>query len=127
MKSIYFILFCAVLVSCGPDYGNQVIGGKLTVYYTSAEDQSIAEKIALYMKDHQLLTEEKQDVQFTSLDGAYRLNLIANDPSTAEQMTFDERKLLLDLQSELRSHLEIINFQIVLCNKKFEPIYNINQ
>lgn len=79
------------------------------------------------MKDHQLLTEEKQDVQFTSLDGAYRLNLIANDPSTAEQMTFDERKLLLDLQSELRSHLEIINFQIVLCNKKFEPIYNINQ
>ena len=113
--------------SCGTDYGNQVQGGNLTVFFNEVEDQEFAERIALYWKDNQLMTESKQDLQLFHTGAKFELRLIANDPSTTTQMPFDERKLLMDLQGELRTHLALQQLDLVICDNEFEPIYNINQ
>jgi len=57
----------------------------------------------------------------------YELRLIARNPDRVKQMPFNERKLLIDLQKELMDSLNLNGLQLVLCNSKFEPIFNINQ
>ena len=91
------------------------------------KDQGIAEKIARFWKDNGLTTGKKQDLQLSSGEKWYTLKMIARDPKSTKAMGFNERKALLDLQSQLQSELKIENLQIVICNAKFEEVYNINE
>ena len=123
--SLFFALF--LLTACGSDYGNEVRGGNLTVYFLNADDQQLAEKIARFWKENELLTDKKQDLQLTKTGDWYALHIIANEPKIVKDMPFDERRILLGLQSELQSELGVNNFQLIVCNSSFEPIYNINE
>ena len=126
MKSLYIFLFCSILVACGTDYGHQIVGGNLTIYFDDIDDQEVAENIALFWRDKKLMSDEKQDLKLIHNDDGHHLFLIAHEPDVASEMPFDERKLLLDLQKELRDHLDKQDIDLVICNDKFEPVYNIN-
>jgi len=42
-------------------------------------------------------------------------------------MSFSERKLLIDLQKNIRETIfPDYSFELVICNNKFESIYNLN-
>lgn len=128
MKVPFILIFALfVLVSCGEDYGHEIHGGKLTVYFTDRSDEQLAEGIANYWKENDLLTGKKQDLQLVREDDWYVLNIIANRPEEVKEMKFEERKVLLDMQQDLQLKLGEHNLQLVLCDNGFKEIYNINE
>jgi hypothetical protein len=127
MNVIKVLLVFFLLSSCGNEMGNKVVGGNLSVYYLESSDKDKAESIARYWKNNDFITTQKQDLQLVQYQDGYELRLIARNPDRVKQMPFNERKLLIDLQKELMDSLNLNGLQLVLCNSKFEPIFNINQ
>ncbi len=127
MNVIKVLLVFFLLSSCGNEMGNKVVGGNLSVYYLESSDKDKAESIARYWKNNDFITTQKQDLQLVQYQDGYELRLIARNPDRVKQMPFNERKLLIDLQKELIDSLNLNGLQLVLCNSKFEPIFNINQ
>jgi len=127
LRRFYLIYILLLFSACGSDHGNEVHGGNLTVYFTNTEDQEMAENIARFWKDNDLLTGEKQDLKLVKEGDWYELNIIAKNPKEVAQMSFTERKVLLDLQKSLHDYLKNDHVQIVLSDANFEPLYNINQ
>lgn len=130
MRSLrIFIGVWALLVTtgCGPDYGNEIHGQNLTVYFENGEDQQLAEKIAVFWKDQQLMTGEKQDVQLVKNKGVYQVRIIALEPAGVKDLPFNELRLLLNLQDSLRNALKKPDLEVVICNNQFEPLLNINE
>lgn len=127
MNVIKVLLVFFLLSSCGNEMGNKVVGGNLSVYYLVSSDKDKAESIARYWKNNDFITTQKQDLQLVQYQDGYELRLIARNPDRVKQMPFNERKLLIDLQKELMDSLNLNGLQLVLCNSKFEPIFNINQ
>ena len=104
------------------------MGDKLTVYFTSTEDEALATKVAEFWKDHDFLTGKPQDLQLTNVEGVYDLRLIASDVKHIKEVSIPERKALLDLQRVLRdSVFPGKSFELIVCDNKFLPIYNINE
>ena len=116
-----------LVLSCDSDYGNKVVGDKFSVYFTDVKDQKLAEEIAMYFKENELISSQKQDVQLVRLKKKLQLRIIANQSKDIANMPFEERKLLTELQTSL--HKEVIEapFELVICNDKFEPIFNLNE
>lgn len=129
MKLTFLILLLGFIYSCtsDTDFGNKVVGDKFTVYFIDKNDEQLAEKIAIYFKDNDLITTQKQDVQLVRLKKSIQLRLIANAPKEINQMSFEERKLLTDLQTSLYNEVIKKPFELVICNDKFEPIYNLSE
>jgi len=127
MNVIKVLLVFFLLSSCGNEMGNKVVGGNLSVYYLESSDKDKAESIARYWKNNDFITTQKQDLQLVQYQDGYELRLIARNPDRVKQMPFNERKLLIDLQKELMDSLNLNGLQLVLCNSKFDPIFNINQ
>jgi len=127
LKRVLAICFIFILISCSSEFGNKIIGGELTVYYIEESDVNKAEKVAIFWKENQLLSGEKQDIQLIKNDKGYVLKLISDDLENTQNMSFDERKLLLDLQKSIKDTIFPDNsLELVICNSKFEPIYNLN-
>ena len=127
MKRVIAYCFIFLLFGCSSDFGNKIIGGNLTVYYIEESDIDKAEEIAIFWKNNQLIPDEKQDVQLIKFEKEYKLKIISNDIDNTKNMSFDERKLLLELQKNIKKAIFPDNtFELVICNNKFEPIYNLN-
>ena len=131
LKKGLFIILTILIASCSTDEGSRVVGDNLSVYYTSEWNESFAEKIAVYWKDNDLISGEKQDMKLIEYKNSYQLCIIANQTDSIETLPFEERKLLLELQKDLQE--TVFNkeeggmpVEIVLCNNKFETIYTIN-
>lgn len=117
-----------LLLSCGGDHGNRVVGDNFTVYFTNKKDQKLAEDIALYFKQNNLISNQKQDIQLTRFNKRFQLRLIATgSKEQVKNMSFEERKLLTELQTSLYKNVIKKPFDLVICNNKFEPIYTLNE
>ena len=128
MKIILALLLFTTLISCSEEYGNKVKGGNLTVHFIDARDEAIAEKIAVFWKNNDLISSKKQDIQLMRSKKGYRLNLIVENGETLPPMNYAESKALLDLQSMLRdSVFKEKRMEIFLCDNQFNPLYNINK
>lgn len=116
------------LVSCSNEYGHQVVGGNLTVYFTDENDEKLAAEIAKFWKNNELLTEQPQDIQLNHHKSGYQLCLIAKEKSGVKNMPFEERKALLELQKQLQNEVFGDNdLELLICDNHFKPIYNINE
>jgi len=126
VKKVLFFSLLFLILSCNNDYGNKVVGGKFTVYFTDTKDQKLAEKIAVYFKENDLISNQKQDLQLARVNKTLQLRLIATSPKNAQEMSFEERKLLTELQTSLYKNVFKKPFDLVICNDKFEPIYTLD-
>jgi len=127
LKRVIVFSLILVLFACSSDFGNKIVGGKLTVYYQENSDAEKAEEIANFWKETQLITGEKQDLQLIRDGKGYMLKLISSDDGSVKNMSFSERKLLIDLQKNIRETIfPDYSFELVICNNKFESIYNLN-
>ncbi|MDG1146918.1 MAG: hypothetical protein P8N52_01305 [Crocinitomicaceae bacterium] len=124
MKLLLVIL---LFTSCGKGMGSRVVGDKLSVYYLEHSDKDKAKVIASIWRDKDLITGKKQDLQLVQFQDGYELRLIATNNIGKTQLPFNERRILLGLQRTIRDSLKLKGLQLVLCDSKFEPIYNINQ
>jgi hypothetical protein len=128
MKTLFWIFILLGLLSCSSDYGNRVEGGELSVYFTNEKDGEKAQEIAEYMRDKDLLSGVQQDLQLVRTEDGYLLRMIASEPELAKNMSFRERKLLLELQRQFQDSVFMKDkIELVICNNKFEPIYDLNQ
>ena len=126
-KTIIFLLLLTGVSACGDDNGHRVLGENLTVYYLDSEDQKLAEDLAIFWRDNDLLSNNKQDIQLVKDDSGYQVRIIAFNPKEVNAMPLEERALLLDLQKQLNDSLFQNDAELVICNSKFKPIYSINQ
>ena len=128
IKQFVLIFLASFLFSCSGEYGHKVMGENLTVYFISEGDEELATSLAKYMKKRQLLSGEKQDVQLVKEGKKHYLKVIASETASVKEMPISERSLLLTLQKELQDSIFTnTQFSLVICNDKFETIYNINQ
>lgn len=128
MKIILVISLALLILSCGGDYGNRVVGNNFTVYFTNKKDQKLAEDVAMYFKEYNLISNQKQDIQLTRVNKRFQLRLIATGSiEQVKNMPFEERKLLTELQTSLYKNVIKKPFDLVVCNDKFEPIYTLNE
>ncbi len=123
VKGIVFYLLVILLSACAGDFGHKVVGDNLTVYFTDRNDEKLAENIALFWKENQLIAADKQDLQLVRLKETVQLRMIANVPENVKNMSFEERKLLSELEQQIQANMDEESLQLVICNSKFEPIY----
>lgn len=123
VKGTIFYLLIVLLTACSGDYGHKVVGDNLTVYFTDRNDEKLAEDIAIFWKENQLIATGKQDLQLVRLKEKIELRIIANVPENVKNMSFEERKLLGELERKMQVEIREKSLQLVICNDKFEPIY----
>lgn len=112
--------------ACSRDQFHRVSGGSFSVHFAQAGHEKIAERLAVFWKESDLLTGQKQDIGLFRESGSWEVRLISPDPES--QINFNERKLLMDLQSKLESDVfENKPVRIVISNDRFEPVYDINE
>lgn len=118
----------ATIVSCSEDFGSEVVGGNLTVFYTNAKDKSLASDLALFYKNNDLIASEPQHIQITRRKKGYRVNIIAMDIKEAKKMSFKNRKALLKLHGMLQDSVFKNNkVDLIVCDDQFKPILKINK
>ncbi len=121
-----FIISFLLFSSCGTDYGNKLESEELDVFYTEIDNEPHARNIALYWKNHNMLGSKKQYLQLDEEDDILILKLIATDKFNPASFPFEERLLLKRLQDSLQLIVAPKRLEIVIAEKNFEPIYNIN-
>ena len=127
MKKGLVIFLITIVSSCSSEYGSSIVGDQLTVYFNSPSEEHIAEQIALYWKNNDLLTGQKQDLKVVeSDDGVYVLKIIASEPKENFSIPFEQRKLLIELENDLNEKIADSPVEIVICNNQFKPIYNVD-
>lgn len=128
LKKYTFLLLLITLFSCTEEQGNKVTGGNLAVYYVDVKDEALAEDLALFWKNNDLLTEEQQDIQISRHKKGYHVSLIAREPKKVKDMSFSEQKALFDLQEMIRdSVFKEKNVDLIISDNQFKPILNINK
>ncbi|MCH2225351.1 MAG: hypothetical protein MK066_11340 [Crocinitomicaceae bacterium] len=114
-----------ICVGCESNPRHQVTGGELSVFFYDAKHEKLATEVAQFWKDKELVTGNPQDLELLS-DGVkgYSLGMIQSKKGNPAKMPFNELKLLLDLRNELDTTIfKGLNFDLVICNIQFEPIY----
>lgn len=128
VKLLTKLFLCVlILVSCVDDHGNRVEGGELTVYFDRNEDLQLATAVAAFWKENNLLTGIKQDLKLFYQDSTHYIYLIKRDDAEIVSFDIKERKLLLELQSQLQDSLfKKSSLELVISDDHFKPLMNIN-
>jgi hypothetical protein len=128
MKLILLKTFIFLTITgCSNNFGNRLEGENLAVFYVDKKDKELATKLAFFWKDNGLIGSEPQNVRYFSSGKRHFVQLIPSDKFDSRLFSFDERKLLMELQKDLDSAVfNYVGCEIILCNEKFEPILNIN-
>lgn len=109
------------------DERHKVIGDQLTVYFFDADDEQFAVELANYWKQNGFITGKKQDLQISQRNGVYIVSMIANQPKEVNSISFEERKLLVELEKDIEA--TVFNgetTELEVCNAKFERIYEVD-
>ncbi|MGY8926089.1 MAG: hypothetical protein ACKVJC_02210 [Flavobacteriales bacterium] len=125
MTKILLLSSLILLTACSSGYGHQAKGENLSVYFMDKTDEGKAEKVAFYWKENGLITGKKQDLQIVKLSESHQLNIIKSFEG-GQSIPFEERKLLLNLQTKLEEEIFSDGLEIIICNDKFESIHKIN-
>lgn len=128
VKMLTRLFLCVlILASCVDDHGNRVEGGELTVYFDRNEDLQLASAVAAFWKENNLLTGVKQDLKLFHQDSTHYIFLIKRDDAEIASFDIKERKLLLELQSQLQDSLfKKSSLELVISDDHFKPLMNIN-
>lgn len=123
------LLAIALLSSCSRSFGNKLTDPDLDVYYEFSEDENKASALGKYWKKNGFTGDAHQSIRLTKDKEHYFVQLIASNEKNAGDVSFEEMKLLLDLQDELDSVIfnSGMRCQIVICDGQFKPLFNINQ
>jgi len=125
ISSLFFLFI--LLSACGQDYGNKLESTELDIFFTNSDDEETARNIAVYWKEHQLLGEKKQFLQLERNGQILELKLIPSEKFEPKQFSFDERATLKSLQDSLQKVVQPNRLELVISNRQFKTLYNINQ
>lgn len=127
-KNILFILTMLIgMISCSDSSMHKVVGDQLTVHFENEKDEKVAEKLARFWLENELVTGKPQDIKISSDNDSYAVGIIAVEPQSVKELPFTEQKLLTDLRRQMRA--DVFDGKMVvlnICNAKFETLYQVN-
>lgn len=127
-KTLFFLTFLTLVgSSCNQNYGNKLESEELDIYYADAKYENLAKSIGHYWKQNDFLGEKKQFIRLATEGELTVLQLVISNKADLQNLSFDERRLLLDLQDSLRSLPNAENLELVISDNNFNTLYNINQ
>lgn len=129
MKFLFLLTFVLLFQSCSKGYGNKLTAKNLNVYFESKDQEEKANSLGKYWQSKGLVGEREQNIKLSQSNDTYYVHLILSNEFKDQELTFNERKLLLDLQKELDSTIfkGEDGCQILICDNEFKPIFNINK
>lgn len=125
LKYFYILLLFFFFSGCSSEVENRVTGDNLTVYFPDVKNEALAEKVAMYWKENDLITGKDQDIQLVNSKAGYQLNLIQTEAFKNEPVNFQEQKLLSILRDSLQNNIFKTSLTIAICDNKFAPIYTV--
>jgi hypothetical protein len=126
-KSAILLSFALLFVACSQDHGSKLESAEMDIFFTNQSDEEIARKIAVYWKENHFLGDKKQFLQLNRKGKSLELKLIAKEKFSVASFSFDERALLKGLQDSLQKVVEPEHLELVIADKQFNTLYNINQ
>jgi len=114
--------------SCSKGYGNKLTAKNLNIYFESTSYEKQANDLGKFWQKEDLVGNKTQNIKLTKADGTFYVHLIQNKEFKNSELTFNEKKLLLDLQKDLDSAIFTGSkgCQILICDNEFKPLFNIN-
>lgn len=129
MKRFFFLFFFSIqlLSACSSDARHKVVGDQLTVYFNDAAAEKSAEKLAVFWEQNKFVTGKKQDLQLNLEGKNLTLFMISNAPKEVKNISFEEQKMLMDLEDRIQSELfPQYTFNLVITNDQFEPVLTLD-
>ena len=103
------------------------MGDQLTVYFNDAAAEKSAEKLAVFWEQNKFVTGKKQDLQLNLEGKNLTLFMISNAPKEVKNISFEEQKMLMDLEDRIQSELfPQYTFNLVITNDQFEPVLTLD-
>lgn len=116
------------MLSCDGSDSNKVGGGNFYVHFDDKQDQPIAEQIAHFWKEKELITGRDQDIKLVRSGNHYELLLVLSKPEDHFILPADELQRLFYLQNDLNEYVKSTKpIEIVIADNTFKNIVNINQ
>lgn len=127
MKIWFVASFLLLLLACSSGYGSKLAGDKLDVYFEDASLQAKADSLGSYWTRNGLTGSRKQSIRLEKNKSGYQVKLIRSE-EFKEQPSVEEMFLLQELRSHLQdSVFDKKNTVLVICDMKFNPLYEINE
>lgn len=129
MRFLFLITVVLLLQSCSKGYGNKLTAENLNVYFETKDLEQKANSLGKFWQNKGLVGEREQNVKLSKSNGFYYVHLILSKEFKDQELTFNEQKLLLELQKEMDSLIfkGDKGCQILICDNEFKPLYNINE
>lgn len=129
MKFLFLLTLVLLFQSCSKGYGNKLTAKNLNVYFESKYQEEKANSLGKYWQSKGLVGDREQNIKLSKSNGSYYVHLILSEEFKNQDITFNEQKLLLDLQKEMDSTIFKGDHgcQILICDNEFKPLYNINE
>lgn len=128
MIRLFLLLFVSIQLfsACSSDSRHKVVGGQLTIYFNEPKAEKSAEKLAVFWKKNKFITGKKQDLKLTLEGKNLTIFMISKNPREAKDISFDEQKMLVDLETRIQSELfPDYNVNLVITDDQFEPVLTL--
>lgn len=129
MKFLFLLTLVLLFQSCSKGYGNKLTAKNLNVYFESKDQEKKANSLGKFWQNKGLVGDREQNVKLSKSNGSYYVHLILSEEFKNQDITFNEQKLLLELQREMDTTIfkGDLGCQILICDNEFKPLYNINE
>ena len=119
LPSLLFLTF----LSCSREKTPFKEEGNIRVYYENLSNQRITNRIITFWESNDLVSKNRSDIKIIELEDKFQLLLIVNDKFKNDKPSFDDIKLLNDLQQTINN--DIVDFQkkqceIALADEQFQ-------
>ena len=129
MRFLFFIAVILLFQSCSKGYGHKLTAKNLNVYFELKDQEEKANALGKFWQSKELVGDREQNIKLSKSNDSYYIHLILSNEFKDQELTFNERKLLLELQKELDSTIFKGDHgcQIFICDNEFKPLFNINK
>ena len=113
-----------ILASCSENEDFTFKTKGLTVFYSNKKDSSKVYKLADYWKKNNLLTSKHQYIRLVhTSDSLYYLQLILSDNENVKNLTFNDLKLIQNLENDLNKNVFLNSIvKIKITDKSFDHL-----
>jgi hypothetical protein len=125
---IVFLFTVFIVSSCAKGYGTAYVSGNVSIYYYSPNDLNQVKTLAEFWNRNNLAKKKKQFLRvFKTGKGNFQLQLIASKSELANNLKFDEIKLLQELENKLNKEVFTQNkIDLVICDSRFTVLNDLN-
>lgn len=127
-RFLCFIVVFFFLESCSKGYGHKLTAENLNVYFEKKDLEKLANSLGKFWQEKELVGEREQNIKLSENKESYFIHLIISEEFKDAELTFEERKLLFELQKEMDTTIfkSLKPCKILICDNEFKTLYSID-